>query len=135
LNEPVDTGVSSVIGKWADMVNEKVMDFHRERGHYPNIMLASRKTYDRIDTYCKANPENLSWVGDGEPPDFDGLGRFSAVNYHLELCIDENLKGGKVKLVYDETPKFDGEEAPTYGNDRRFSFFGGKRRFAYRKAV
>jgi len=113
---PVDKGTITDYTKWADIINEKVCDFHDERSIYPNILLANRRTFNKIDAYLKEHPDNLLWDGIGEPPEFDGLSEFAALDYNLVFCLDNTMKTNSFQLVFDETPDFDGEPVVEYYN-------------------
>ena len=109
---PCDKGRFTNYSSWADTLHNKVLDFYEKRGVYPNILLASDKTYDKITEYEQDKPENRVWEGDGEPEEFTGFASFGTSEYRLEFCIDNELKTGTFRLVYDEDPTFDGEDLP-----------------------
>ena len=118
LLEPENKGRFSNYADWADTLYLKIMDFKEARGVYPNIMLAQKSTYDKIDEAAKNEQDSVEWTGDEDekPEQFDGgLSGFSTQNFRVEFCLDvENeLQEDEFLLVYDEAPTFDGEDIET----------------------
>ena len=130
-NEPVDFGIISRISRWADIIAMKVVDFHEEKGVYPNILLANISTFERIDKYCKKHPENLVYEGSEQSPEFDGLSGFYTSEYNLDFCIDNDIAINHFRLIFDENPDFDGEE----NNEYKFEPAIKKIKFSYKKAA
>jgi hypothetical protein len=109
--------------RWADVIHEAALRFFALYKVYPNILLASGATFDKIDNYLKQHPENLVFSGEGYPPPFDGLSSFVDEDYELEFCLDADQGENYFILVYDETPDFDGENIPeSNGEEPKFSF-------------
>lgn len=112
VHEPCDKGRFTDYSAWADTLYDKVLAFYAERGVYPNLLLTSDKTYDKITEYEQDKPENRVWEGDREAEEFTGFASFSTPEYSLEFCVNNELTTDTFHLVYDEDPTFDGEEKP-----------------------
>ncbi|NLK46531.1 MAG: hypothetical protein GX297_07765 [Treponema sp.] len=110
--EPCDTGIFIDYSVWADTLYGKIIDFYLERGIYPNILLTSDATYDKITEYEMDKPENRRWEGEGEPEEFTGFSSFFTDDFEVLFCIDNEMETNHFKLIYDEDPIFDGEEKP-----------------------
>ena len=114
---PCDRGVFDDYEEWDDTLYFKICDFKEERGVYPNIMLARKSTYRKIDKVAAEHPDRLEWDGEGDAPaDFEGgISCFCTDDFCVEFCLDtENeLKVNEFKLIFDEDPTFDGEEEPS----------------------
>ncbi|MDR1893492.1 MAG: hypothetical protein LBQ61_02210 [Spirochaetales bacterium] len=110
-------GYISDYSQWDDIINEKAMYFFELHQVYPNILLASNDTFGRIDNYLRQHPVDLIYPEGGEPPPFDGLSSFNAVDYRLEFCLDPGQEENYFVLVYDEAPEFDGEELSDEGEE------------------
>ncbi|GHV46111.1 hypothetical protein AGMMS49546_33500 [Spirochaetia bacterium] len=108
--------------RWDSIINEKAMRFYALYRVYPNLLLASGATFDRIDDFLRLHPEHLAYTGEGEAPDFDGLSTFIDRDYTLEFCLDMDQKDHYFILVFDETPDFDGEEKPEADVEPGFSY-------------
>lgn len=110
--EPCDRGVFRRYASWADTLHLKILDFKEERRIFPNIMLASQYTYDKIDNSF-GNAENVMREARDEES-FEDYGDFDFIDGKcaLHFCIDDTLKKGEFRLVYDSDPDFDGEESP-----------------------
>ena len=117
LLEPCDRGSFKNYDEWDDTLYLKINAFKEERGIYPNIMLARKSTYCKIDKVAAEHPDRLEWDGEGDAPDdFEGgLSCFCTDDFCIEFCLDtENeLKVDEFKLIFDEDPTFDGEEEPS----------------------
>lgn len=110
--EPCDRGVFRRYASWAETLHMKILDFREERRVFPNIMLASRYTYDKIDASFE-NAENVIREARNEDS-FEDYGDFDFIDGKcaLHFCIDDTLKKGEFRLVYDGDPDFGGEESP-----------------------
>ena len=83
--------------------------FYSKFAVYPNILLASRKTYKAIDSAAIYKSENIRRVIDDVPlleaTDIDfpvELASFQTDEYVLEFCIGVKMDYGRFKLVHDE---------------------------------
>lgn len=110
--EPCDRGIFHRYASWAEILHMKILDFKEVRRIFPNIMLASRYTYDKIDDSF-GNAENVMREARAEDS-FENYGDFDFIDGDCALyfCIDETLKKGEFHLVYDSDPDFGGEESP-----------------------
>jgi hypothetical protein len=97
--------------KWDDEVFNNVQSFNQNHNVYPNILLANKKTYAKIDGAVKKyGTEKLFYSGgEDEMPDFDGLSDFVSDEFTLDFCLDGEMRTNYYKLVYDSAPTFDGE--------------------------
>jgi hypothetical protein len=97
---------------WDDEVFNNVQIFYQKHKIYPNILLANKKTYAKIDEAVKIyGTEKLVYCGDEEEaPEFEGLSDFVSDEFALDFCLDEDMKTNYYKLVYDNDPTFDGED-------------------------
>jgi len=102
-------------GAWDHTINRHALEFFVSYSIYPNILLASKTTWDTIDSVAnQLHPENISHsgmeIGESEP---DGslryISSFVTETYSLEFCLDEKVNEGYFVLVHDEHPTFDGE--------------------------
>jgi hypothetical protein len=100
---------------WDDTIHEHACKFSENYSIYPNLMLASKVTWDKIDEYANLfNPENIKPTDEFDE-DFDldeelkSISNFATSDYILEFCIDLKVKEGYFILVFDEEPIFDGE--------------------------
>ena len=110
---------------WDDTIHEHACKFHENYSIYPNLMLASKVTWDKIDNYANLhNPENIKPLDEFDE-DFDldaelkSISNFATSDYILEFCIDLNVKEGYFILVFNEEPIFDGEPVEDLDNENR----------------
>ena len=112
--EPYNIGRFTDYDAWADDLFYKAGQFKKKKGVYPNIMLAKKSTYDKIDEACKKNPAGLHCTdGDDNGEKFDGgLSAFVTNDFEITFCldVDNKLQDDEFKLIFDEKPTFDGEE-------------------------
>lgn len=110
--EPCDRGVFHRYASWAETLHMKILDFKEERRIFPNIMLASQYTYDKIDASFE-NAENVMREARDEDS-FEDYGDFDFIDGEcaLHFCIDDTLKKGEFRLVYDSDPDFGGAKSP-----------------------
>jgi hypothetical protein len=98
---------------WDDTVYTSVNIFYDKHTIYPNIMLASKSTYDKIDLSIKEHGTQwLEYEGDEDPPpEFSGgVDSFNASDFELWFCLDDRLDTDTFRLIYDDDPSFDGED-------------------------
>jgi hypothetical protein len=99
--------------EWDDTIHITVLKFYQKFNVYPNILLASDKTYMKIDLYAQMHPERLldpngENIETGNTP-YEGISYFTSDDYNLECCLDFELSEGNFTLIFDEAPDFDGE--------------------------
>jgi hypothetical protein len=112
---------------WDDTIHLTVCKFHEKFNVYPNILLASDKTYRKIDLYAQMHPERLidpdgENIEAGNTP-YEGISYFTAEDYNLECCLDFELTEGNFTLIFDEDPDFDGEPVPIPEETEKVYFF------------
>ena len=98
---------------WDHQIHENVLNFYKTHILYPNIMLASQSTWDKIDKYANENnPDNIA------PPDhgaynmdeeIKSISTFVTSDYSLDFCLDVNVEDDNFILVLDNNPVFDDE--------------------------
>ena len=96
---------------WDHQIHENVLKFFETHIKYPNLMLASQKTWDKIDIYANENnPENIN------PPDhgayniceeIKSISTFETSDYSLSFCLADTMDDDSFLLVLDEDPVFD----------------------------
>jgi hypothetical protein len=102
--------------EWDATIHTTAMKFYEQFNVYPNILLASDKTYRKIDLYAQMHPDRLrdqdheSILSSDTP--YEGISFFTTVDYNLECCLDMDLTLGNFTLIFDEDPDFDGEPVP-----------------------
>ena len=87
---------------WSHDLHLWVSRFKASNGVYPNILLASGKSYSRIDLVTNSNSRNKikSEAGDvSEKP--VALTGFEGPNYSLRFCVDDELELNHIKLIFD----------------------------------
>lgn len=93
--------------KWDYEINRAVLGFKKKYGSYPNILLASDSTFEKIDKVAdKANVLNDEKQ---RPPKMEKikLEGFNAANkYSLRFCVDSNISSGAFTLVYEPNAEF-----------------------------
>ncbi|MBF0103891.1 MAG: hypothetical protein HQM16_01075 [Deltaproteobacteria bacterium] len=97
---------------WDHEIHHAILAFHSHHSFYPNIMLASDITYNRIN--MAANKENME-NDEGERPEanmYVNLSGFATEKYRLGFCVDNTLDDKVFSLVYDTNPDGDGEPIP-----------------------
>jgi len=105
---------------WDDAIDHFSSKFYEKYNVYPNILLASSETYQKIDLIAQKYPERIRIYDDDinyetietSNESYNGLSHFATENYELEFCIDYELTMGNFSLVFDEAPDFDGEPEP-----------------------
>lgn len=103
--------------EWDHEIFEQTMKFYEKFRIYPNILLANSETYHQID--LTANFITRKYIRDEthsanykNPPygSFVQLSGFSSQDFELDFALDENLKLGKVQLIFEQDPDWGGEE-------------------------
>ena len=100
---------------WDDKINENATLFFKTYSIYPNILIASKSTWEKIDEFANQNNPNLIQnpdepiyvIDDGE--EIKSISTFVASEYSLEFCLDNKVSENSFILVFDEDPTFDGE--------------------------
>jgi len=112
---------------WDDTIHIAVMKFYQHFNVYPNILLASDKTYRKIDLYAQMHPERLRDEDDenieSSNTPYGGISYFTTEDYNLECCLDFDLADGNFTLIFDEDPEFDGEPVPLPEEKENVYFF------------
>jgi len=103
--------------KWDDTIHFFVLKFYKMYNVYPNLLLASDYTYQKIDLYAQMHPERIMdpdgvMTIEASDCEYTGISDFSAVDYSLEFCFDNEITEGNFLLVFDEEPDFSGEPLP-----------------------
>ena len=107
---------------WDDTIYENALKFHDEYAIHPNILIASKITWDKIDKYANLyHPENIGLMDD-DIIDFDEeeiktIAGFQTSEYSLAFCLDEKIATDHFILVFDEHPTFDGEPIDELENE------------------
>jgi len=100
---------------WDDIINENVIKFYESYSIYPNLMLASEKTWSDIDQIANLfNPEKLSPIDELDDTidinaEIKSISVFRTENYALQFCLDEKVSDDYFTLIFEEDPIFDGE--------------------------
>ena len=101
---------------WDDTIHEHACKFFKSYSIYPNILLASKITWQKIDEYANLfKPENIKKsntdiIDDEENNgDIKSISTFTTSSYSLEFCLDEKANADYCILIFDEDPTFDGE--------------------------
>ncbi|MBF0105472.1 MAG: hypothetical protein HQM16_09115 [Deltaproteobacteria bacterium] len=105
---------------WDHEIHHAILAFHSHYSFYPNIMLASDITYNRINIAAKKEDVKND---KGEKPDpnmYINLSAFAYKDYHLDFCVDNNLGDKVFSLVYDSEPDGDGDGEPIPEDDALF---------------
>ncbi|MBP7582393.1 MAG: hypothetical protein KBA61_00050 [Spirochaetes bacterium] len=101
--------------KWDDTIHEHACIFNNIYSVYPNLMLASKTTWKKIDKYANLfNPDNIkasesSIENINLEEEIKTISCFTTSDYSIEFCFDEKVKEDYFILVFDEEPIFDGE--------------------------
>ena len=101
---------------WDDTIHEHACKFHKSYSIYPNILLASKITWQKIDEYANLfNPDNIKKsdndiIADEEDNGgIKSISSFTTSSYSLEFCLDEKANEDYCILIFNEDPTFDGE--------------------------
>ncbi len=95
------------IKKWDAELHDAAQAFKREYGHFPNILLASDKTYSSIENAANVvAPQNFFGLKGKKViqkpfSEVGGLQAFSTSNYKLEFCVDNKIPFSGYALVRD----------------------------------
>lgn len=84
--------------KWDSEIDATVKKFNKQFRKYPNILLASNKTYRIID--------NLVEREQGHPSKKIEISGFDTKDYSLKFCVDDKIPNGALSLVYDAEAEF-----------------------------
>ena len=109
--------------EWDDIIHEHSCKFFENYSIHPNLLLASKITWKKIDKYANLyNPENIkapddSIVDDNQDEELKSLSCFVTSEYSLEFCLDEKINENYFILVFDEDPIFDGEPYSNVENE------------------
>lgn len=115
---------------WDDIIHEHACTFFENYSVHPNLLLASKTTWGRIDEYANVyNPDNIALSEEGfvclNDEGLKSISSFITSEYELEFCLDEKVPEDYFILVFDEAPSFDGEavegEDETTGVYRRIA--------------
>jgi hypothetical protein len=104
--------------EWGTTIYSFVEKFHKKHNVYPNIFLASRATFDKIDFYAQIHPEIIFILEDDgsskniDMNEYSGINRIEFPDCTLDFCIDFEASLGDITLMYDEAPDFSGEPIP-----------------------
>jgi hypothetical protein len=109
-NRPVifaHTFTFDALVNWDAQVHSWCQDFKNRFGHFPNILLASDASFNRIELIINSSGrENIK--GDmGQKPqgdEFVKLTGFQGPGYSLDFCIEESLPLDSIRLIYDSNP-------------------------------
>ena len=112
--------------EWDDKIYENSIIFFEKYNLYPNILQASKETWNKIDEYAKLfNPENL--IAEDEKTEENQqegeiklITTFITSNFKLEFCINEKIKKDYFIILFDEAPIFDGEEIINENKDEYY---------------
>jgi hypothetical protein len=122
--ESTELGKITDFSKWADILYLKILAFKNENGVFPNILIATENTFEKIDKEALKHRDRLKWCGEGVPPEQKGIDSFTADSCTVDFCMDaENkLKDGEFRLIYDSSPDFDGEEIPEQDQEEKYIY-------------
>jgi acetoin utilization deacetylase AcuC-like enzyme len=105
---------------WDRSIDRACREFHSVYHVWPNILLASSATYQRIDIAANAKGERVARVGEtGELElraeiDFKSVSGFYGEGHNVEFCVEEGLLQDLIVLVFDNG---DGDGAEGEWND------------------
>lgn len=101
---------------WDDTIHEHACKFFDSYSIYPNLLLASKITWQKIDEYANLfNPENIKFSEYDTSNDevneegIKSISSFVTTTYSLEFCLEEKANENYFILIFDEDPIFDGE--------------------------
>lgn len=100
----------SDITSWSHELNSWAQNFKARHHVFPNILIASSETYNRIDMVANSNGQEKIRNPEGKPAvAFVSMSGFRGQDYELAFCIDDQLDRDRVKLIFDSDPGGDGE--------------------------
>lgn len=94
------------ISVWDEEINDAVKIFAKAYNAYPNILLASKKTFEAIDKI--ARKENVKDSHGNHPKQPVPLSSFATGQYTLSFCVDSRYVNQTYAIVYDRVGKFEG---------------------------
>lgn len=112
---------------WVNEVKAAGKRYFLENAVYPNYLVASSATYDRIAAIARQHPEFCRLIDthgfahradqvyqtDQTDEIFDGfLNAFQCALFSLDFATDETIPVDSYELFFDEFPEFDEEEIP-----------------------
>ena len=106
------TGVIWNYSEWDDTINMYVKRFYEQHNVYPNILIASDITHNKINNCALKHPERIVCL-DETFIDTPSIKSFEGKDYILDFCVDNKLEENLFMLVFDANPEFeDGEPIP-----------------------
>lgn len=96
---------------WDRTIDERSKDFRTRNRCWPNIMMASSGTLQRIDIAAnnragKVARRNDEGLLEKRPEgEFVGICGFNGGDYNIDFCIDEALPQDKIILLWDGGPE------------------------------
>lgn len=97
---------------WDDEIHAAAEDFHTRFSVWPNILLASEVTQNRIDMAGKKDKLRGPNGETAPEHEYTPIGGFIGPEYELDFFIDDKLAAGSYSLLYDSDPGDDGEPVP-----------------------
>ncbi len=96
--------------RWDFEVNDAVTDFYRRTHIYPNVLLASRITFAKINLL--AMKKNVGKANGDEPGEWEyvDLTGFVGDGFELRFAENEKLQERQFALLYDANPDGDDGE-------------------------
>lgn len=96
---------------WSHDLNQWVSRFKASNGVYPNILLASGRTYSKIDLVANSNSRHRIKGESGDiPANPVALTGFQGPGYDLHFCLDDDLETNQIKLIFDHGSGGGGED-------------------------
>jgi len=104
--------------EWAEIIYSFVEKFYKKYNVYPNILLASDPTFNKISFYAQIHLETIFILEDDgssknmDMDEYSGVNRIVFSDCILDFCIDYEATLGNFILMWDQDPDFSGEPIP-----------------------
>lgn len=100
--------------QWDKQLDLSTDRFHTKYGHYPNILVASPLTHQKIDIEANKKKQNLlpadkatAVAAQKNPPVWIEVAEVALQHCLLELAVDDQVPTDKYILVHDTEAEFD----------------------------
>ena len=89
---------------WSHELHQLIMGFKNRHNVFPNVLLASEKTYRRIDLVANSGSRKSIRTPEGNIPDEPVVIKsFSSNIYHVSFFLKPELPFSHVILIFDDT--------------------------------